>query len=100
MKFGTFIPPSIVHKTSSLAPDAPNEQFSLESLQGLVGGYVQALPFGRYPNDKLLIINEDGKSLGLPVNPRATELAQKECGIALGDFIVGNAIVIHADQFE
>ena len=37
----------------------------LQSLQNLVGGYIEALPLTK---DVLLICNEEGKLKGLPVN--------------------------------
>lgn len=37
----------------------------LQSLQNLVGGYIEALPLTK---DVLLICNEEGKPKGLPVN--------------------------------
>lgn len=96
MKFGTFIPPDTHHKTASLAPDAPGNTFSLESLQGLVGGYVETLTL---PDGRLMLFNEDGKRLRLAPNLRATDLARK-AGIAQDDLIVGAAVVIYSDQFE
>ncbi len=95
MKYGTFIPPDTHHKTTSIAPDL-GATFSLESLQGLVGGYVEALTL---PDGRLLIINEDGKGLNYARNERATELGRL-AGIARDDYIVGPAVVIYSEQFE
>ena len=47
--------------------DEPN----LESAQKFVGGMVQGIEF---PNGDYMIMNEEGKLLGLPVNETATKL--------------------------
>ena len=41
----------------------------LKAAQKFVGGYVQGIEF---PNGDYLIINEEGKLIGLPLNPEAT----------------------------
>ena len=44
----------------------------LKSAQEFVGGIVECITF---PNgDLLIIVNEEGKELGLPLNPEATAL--------------------------
>ena len=42
---------------------------TLESAQEFVGGYVEGITF---PNGDYLIVNEEGKLMGLPLNPEAT----------------------------
>ena len=44
---------------------------TLESAQEFVGGYVEGITF---PNGDYLIVNEEGKLIGLPLNPEATLL--------------------------
>ena len=44
---------------------------TLESAQEFVGGYVECITF---PNGDVLIVNEEGKLMGLPLNPEATAL--------------------------
>ena len=44
---------------------------SLKEAQEFVGGYVEGITF---PNGDYLIINEEGKLIGLPLNPEATLL--------------------------
>ena len=44
---------------------------TLESAQEFVGGYVECITF---PNGDVLIVNEEGKLRGLPLNPEATLL--------------------------
>ncbi len=47
------------------------KEFSLEELQGFVGGYIELV---RYFGGQMMV-NEDGRPKGLPVNIRASELA-------------------------
>ena len=44
---------------------------SLKEAQDFVGGYVECITF---PNGDVLIINEEGKLIGLPLNPEASLL--------------------------
>lgn len=57
----------------------------LETLQSLVGGYVEAVNFGP---GAVALLNEDGKMLGLPTNNLAT--------LWIGDYIVGTMVVVVA----
>ena len=50
--------------------DSKNEP-TLESAQKFVGGYVEGISF---PNGDYLIVNEEGKLMGLEVNEKATKL--------------------------
>ena len=51
--------------------DDVKDEPGLKSAQEFVGGYVQGIEF---PNGDYLIINEEGKLMGLPLNPEATAL--------------------------
>ena len=59
----------------------------LDKLQEAVGGWVQAVDFT--PN-LTIWVNEEGKLIGLPINPMATFLWEKYFGLT--DFICGNVI--------
>ena len=65
---------------------------TLKEAQEFVGGYIQAITF---PNDDLLIINEDGKSKELPYNKDASEVWVYHYGMT--DAIVGDALLIKSD---
>ena len=56
----------------------------LAAMQQAVGGYVEMLAVPLYP-PLLLWANEDGRSLGLPLNPWAT--------MFMGEPIVGSVII-------
>ena len=69
---------------------------TLEQAQKFVGGMVQGITF---PNGDYLIINEEGKLKGLPLNPEATALWKATFDndnfiTGRNDFVVGPAILI------
>ena len=75
--------------------DEPN----LKEAQEFVGGMVEGITF---PNGDYLIINEEGKMIGLPLNPEATTLwratfTKDKYAFGYDDFVVGPAILIKKD---
>ena len=63
--------------------------FSLEELQGFVGGYIEIIGHGK---DGLMVVNEEGKLDGLPLNTTASLMA--------GQTIVGNVLVCKANEIK
>ena len=68
----------------------------LKTAQDFVGGLVECVTF---PNGDLLIVNEEGKLMGLPLNPEATALwrmkfTKQNYVTGYDDFVVGPAIYI------
>jgi len=59
------------------------EEPELEVLQGIVGGYVEAMYTRK---GELMFVNEEGRVLQLPHNVEASHLAGRD--------IVGNAVII------
>ena len=77
--------------------DAKDEP-TLKAAQAFVGGYVEMITF---PNDDILIFNEEGKLKGLPLNPEATALWRATFDndnyiTGRKDFVVGPAMYIKA----
>ena len=75
---------------------------SLKQAQEFVGGYVEMVTF---PNDDILIFNEEGKLKGLPLNPEATALWRATFDndnyiTGRKDFVVGPAILIKKDALK
>ena len=69
---------------------------TLKEAQDFVGGMVECITF---PNGDLLIVNEEGKLMGLPLNPEATMLWRMTFDndnyiTGRKDFVVGPAIYI------
>ena len=56
--------------------------FQLTELQPIVGGYIEIV---NVKDDCLMVVNEEGRLIGLPFNVRATEIA--------GQVIVGDVLV-------
>ena len=72
---------------------------TLKEAQEFVGGMVECITF---PNGDLLIINEEGKLIGLPLNPEATllwKMTFDNDNYVTGrkDVVVGPAIYIKKD---
>ena len=75
---------------------------TLESAQKFVGGMVQGVEF---PNGDYLIVNEEGKLMGLEVNEKATKLWRDTFDndnfiTGRKDFVVGPAILIKKDALK
>jgi hypothetical protein len=66
-----------------------NDKFTLDQLQKLVGGYIQVIEL---KDDRQMIINEEGKLMGLPYNDTATKIYNHHFG--RGDYISGDAIIL------
>ena len=74
----------------------------LKAAQDFVGGMVEVVTF---PNGDLLLLNEEGKLMGLPLNPEATALWRthftKETHLfGYDDFVVGPAMVIQKNALN
>ena len=69
--------------------------FELEELQEVVGGYIEIV---RLNDGRIIIVNEDGLSLNLPVNIEATNILRRDHSTT--EYIVGTAIVCDADMVE
>jgi len=61
---------------------------TLKEMQECVGGYIE---FVWLKDNKILVVNEDGKIQGLPDNPIATQIIREQ---GISDHIVGNALLI------
>ena len=68
----------------------------LKTAQDFVGGYVEGITF---PNGDYLIVNEEGKLMGLPLNPEGTLLwrttfTKDKYAFGYDDWVSGPAILI------
>ena len=73
-----------------------------EEVSKFVGGMVECITF---PNGDLLLINEEGKLINLPLNPEATALwrttfTKDKYLFGHDDFVVGPAILIKAKALK
>lgn len=62
------------------------KDFKLEELQAIVSGYIEIINLA---DERLMVLNEEGKLNGLAINWKATELAHGY-GIIVGDVLVCN----------
>ena len=73
-----------------------------KAVSKFVGGMVEAVQF---PNGDLLLLNEEGKLMGLPVNEEASQLWKDTFDndnyiTGRKDFVVGPAILIKKDALN
>ena len=67
------------------------ERFSLDELQGFVGGYIESYPSfacKEYMKDFLLYVNEEGTMLNLKRNKYAEKLLSKKMYCIYGDCLL------------
>jgi hypothetical protein len=80
-----------------------NKVFTLEELQKQVGGYIELLPLKRVPElklqDAIMVMNEEGKLLGLPMNQMATDLLTRNYPKST-DVIVGDVLICKQKEIE
>ena len=62
--------------------------FQLGELQKIVGGYIEIVSL---LDNEIMVINEEGKLIDLPINEKATELYNEVDGFY--DYIVGDVLV-------
>ena len=82
--------------------DDVKDEPDLKTAQNFVGGMVEGISF---PNGDYLIINEEGKLIGLPLNEQASKLWKDTFDndnymTGRDDFVVGNAILIKKDALK
>ena len=82
--------------------DNVKDEPDLESAQKFVGGMVQGIQF---PNGDYMIMNEEGKLMGLPLNPEATTLwrstfTKDKYLFGYDDWVAGPAILIKKDALK
>lgn len=70
------------------------KHFSLEELQGFVGGYIEIIRIG----DRFMVVNEEGKLNGLETNGKATMLFVKHYGQT--DMVVGNVLIAESTEIN
>jgi hypothetical protein len=75
---------------------ANGDSFTLEEMQAVVGGFIEVVsPIGKY-NGKILVINEEGKLMGLIRNDNAT--AAMGGNLFPGDYISGDALLCTSEE--
>ena len=85
-------PAKLIRVDGTIDPVVPKngEDFTLEELQAFVGGCIEIV----HPPSQagaILVVNEEGRLRGLPLNGIATAVY----GL---DFVVGDALLCHTSQ--
>ena len=91
MKTGKII---VIHENSTITVHSSKNPVTLELLQFHVGGYIECVP-ASIANDLLMVVNEEGKLQGRPMNAVATKLYNNP-----QDVIVGRAVLCLQDGEE
>jgi hypothetical protein len=76
-------------------PPANGKAYTLEEMQGLVGGYVQIL---ETPLGHLMVMDEEGKFKKKPYNMAATTIMRSVLG--RGDYVAGDVIYCDRSMVE
>lgn len=74
-----------------------NECFSLSEMQQYVGGLIQII---RLSDEEAMVVNEEGKLMGLEVNEAATNLALDNEAIFFWDYIVGDVVICKKSELQ
>lgn len=69
--------------------------FKLRELQKIVDGYIEVVWM---PNDKIMVVNEDGKLRELETNVEATRIYYNAFGYQ--DIIVGDVLLCDSNQVK
>lgn len=69
--------------------------FSLEELQAIVGGYIEIVTLDE---EHLMVVNEEGKLQGLPLNINASAIYLAKTHIK--DSIVGDVLVCNSNMIN
>lgn len=95
-RYAIIIRPNEPNEETVLLRCYPGDSLDLKTLQEIVEGHIETVPTalaGEWSHEQgvglTLIINEEGKLLGMPVNRLATDMAY-----LFNDVIVGSAILI------
>lgn len=91
----------VIKASGEVSEEALTNAPSLETLQSIVGGYIQIIPsFSTYRGAECVAFcNEEGKLDGLPVNRSASVAWQQAVGrFRIDDFLVGDVAVVCGDE--
>ncbi len=75
---------------------ANGTDFTLEEMQSIVGGYIELVELNETDT---MVLNEEGKLEGLPINIKATGLFRSHYPNS-NDIIVGNVLVCNNNQIR
>lgn len=74
-----------------------DDESRLRQLQGIVGGYIEAVSL---PGERCMVINENGKDGPHMINHTATAIAHEAEAIMASDYIAGVAVILPAEVLQ
>lgn len=75
-----------------ISPEADKDINKIAYLQGVVGGWIEAVELNSLPFECIMWVNEEGKLNSLPINLMATALYEQSFGFGQ-DIIVGDVVL-------
>ena len=95
----------IIKTTGEVIEVAPKngKTFELEELQSIVNHEVDGVSYHYieiiyFRDGRLMIVNEEGKIIGAPMNNKATDIFVQSFGVF--DIVCGNVLVCDSNQVE
>lgn len=88
-----------LYKTDGTREDvtpANGTDFKYDELKNFVEGYIEIVHLGK---KKVMVVNEEGKLMNLPVNAEATKVMLEMLPMSR-DYIVGNALVCKTSEIK
>ena len=70
--------------------------FTLKEMQAFVGGYIEF----RHMDGEIMVMNEEGKLMGLPANTQATNTLLKSNLISQDDYVVGDVLICNQSEIK
>lgn len=70
--------------------------FTLQELQSFVGGYIEF----RHMDGEIMVMNEEGKLMGLPNNEEATKTLLELKAISSDDYVVGDVLICNRKEIK
>lgn len=83
--------------TQEVSPKS-GQCFTLEELQGFVGGYIEIVPI-RTSDNRLMVVNEEGLLSDLPSNRKATHELLRACPTQYNP-IVGDVLLVTDEEID
>lgn len=100
MKFPPFVA-KIIYPDGRIAEvqSKDGRYFSWEEMKGIVGGRIEII-YPKSSHGAVMVINEEGKLIGLPLNTTASAIWLESGETLPGDYIVGVALLCHDSQLQ
>jgi len=91
----------IIHYDGRIEDVEPvnGEDFKLEQLQAIVGGYIEVVRSQAEGDDRIMVVDEEGKIKEKFYNAKATDVLINQFGY-MNDFIAGDALVCREWQIN